>query len=215
MAVTAGEQDGGQRTAGWWGSESALLDDTEARRRLVAATVRCVLRRGDRRIRVEEVATEAGVSRSTVYRYFKTRDDLILAVLLSRVDSAMSGVLSTLPRPEDAAQSISDVFLKSVRLVNGDAISEAIFSDGSRPFSESPGLTAEPIVDAVHRHLGPLLTGWLADGQLYPDLDLRETTRWLIAAGSLLLAPPWSTWSPGRQRAFVETHVVRALVRPA
>ncbi|CUU60361.1 DNA-binding transcriptional regulator, AcrR family [Parafrankia irregularis] len=215
MTVITGDEDGGQRAPGWWGSDSALLDDEEARRRLVAATVRCVLRRGSGRIRVEEVAVEAGVSRSTVYRYFKTRDELILAVLLSRVDAAMSGVLGGLRDPRDAAGSLVAVFVDSMAMVNKDTISEALFSEGGRSAVELRELTAEPIVDAVYRHLEPLLNRWSESGQLYEDLDVRETVRWLIAVGSILMVPPWSTWSPQQQRVFVNSHVVRALVRPS
>nr|MDT0663599.1 TetR/AcrR family transcriptional regulator [Micromonospora sp. DSM 115978] len=115
MSVVADHDDAGKRPPGWWGSESALLNDDEARRRLVAATVRCVLRRGSGRIRIEEVAVEAGVSRSTVYRYFKSRDDLIQAVLLSRVDAAMEGALHALPEPDDAHSSLCDVFVNCFR----------------------------------------------------------------------------------------------------
>lgn len=213
MTVAAGGRDGGRRALGWWGSDSALLDDEEARRRLVAATVRCVLRRGDGRIRVEEVAVEAGVSRSTVYRYYRSRDELIQAVLLSRVDAAMTGALGSLRQPQDAFRSIPDVFLNLLGMAAGDAVSKALFAGGNRSAARPPELTADPLVDAVYRHLAPLLEQWQADGQLHADLDLRETVRWLIAVGSLLMAPPWSTWPAREQRAFVETYVVRALVR--
>jgi AcrR family transcriptional regulator len=215
MTAVADEDGAVRRAPGWWGSDSALLDDAEARRRLVAATVRCLVRRGSGRIRVEEVAVEAGVSRSTVYRYFRSRDDLILAVLLSRVDDAMAGVLRSLPKPEEASRSLCDVFLKCTNLISGDALSEALFAGGGRPVAESLPLTAEPVVEAVHRHLEPLLRRWRDDGQLRADLDLRETVRWLIAAGGILMSPPWSTWSLPRKRAFLETYVVRALVVPA
>ncbi|MBL7499093.1 TetR/AcrR family transcriptional regulator [Frankia sp. CNm7] len=215
MTVVAGQDGAGQRTPGWWGNDSALLDDEEARRRLVAATGRCLARRGTSRIRIEEVAVEAGVSRSTVYRYFKNRNELILAVLLSRVDVAMTGVISSLPRPEDAAASICDVFLKCTDLINGDAVNEALFTAGSRSLAETLELTAEPIVDAVYRHLGPLLRRWRDGGQLAADLDLRETVRWMMAAGVIIMSPPWSGWSPARKRAFVDRYITRALVGPA
>ncbi|MDT3443190.1 MULTISPECIES: TetR/AcrR family transcriptional regulator [unclassified Pseudofrankia] len=214
MTVVAEEDGAGQRTPGWWGSDSALLDDEEARRRLVAATGRCLARRGTSRIRVEEVAVEAGVSRSTVYRYFKGRNELILAVLLSRVDVAMQGVVSSLPRPEDASSSICDVFLKCTDLINGDAINEALFATGSRPLAESLELTEEPIVDAVYRHLRPLLRQWQEGGQLAADLDLKETVRWMMAAGVIIMSPPWSSWSPAGKREFVDRYIVRALVGP-
>jgi AcrR family transcriptional regulator len=215
MTAATEEDSGGQRGPGWWGSDSALLDDEEARRRLVAATGRCLARRGTSRIRIEEVALEAGVSRSTVYRYFKNRNELILAVLLSRVDVALEGVISSLTRPEDASSSICDVFLKSTALINGDAISEALFTEGSRSLTESLELTADPIVDAVYRHLGPLMRQWREDGQLAADLDLRETVRWMMAAGVIIMSPPWSGWPPARKRAFLDRYVVRALVDSA
>jgi AcrR family transcriptional regulator len=212
MTVVASGDNGEQRAPGWWGSDSALLNDDEARRRLVAATGRCLARRGTSRIRIEEVALEAGVSRSTVYRYFKNRNELILAVLLSRVDAAFDGVLGSLTRPEDASSSICDVFLKCTGLINGDAINEALFAAGNRSLPESLELTADPIVDAVYHHFRPLLLRWQNDGQLAADLDLRETVRWMMAAGVVIMSPPWSGWSTERKRLFVDRYVVRALV---
>ena len=41
-----------------WGTESALSDDDEARRRLVAATTRCRSGRGSLRITVEDLGTD-------------------------------------------------------------------------------------------------------------------------------------------------------------
>ncbi|MCM3885143.1 TetR/AcrR family transcriptional regulator [Frankia sp. R82] len=214
MAVVKGDGGAAQRTPGWWGSDSALLDDEEARRRLVNATMRCLVQRGNGRIRVEEVALEAGVSRSTVYRYFRGRDDLILAVLLGRIDRVMTTVLNTLPHPDDAQHSLCEIFLGAVARINSDTLNEAVFPEGGRVVAESLHPAGGPIVDAVARHLDTHLHRWQADGQLHADLDLRETVMWLITAGGLITRPPWSTWSPARQREFVVQHVVRALVIP-
>ena len=70
----------------WWGDDRAILDDDEARRRLLEAAGRCIVRRGNAQIRMAEVAEEAGVSRSTVYRYFPNRDEVLLGLMLARVD---------------------------------------------------------------------------------------------------------------------------------
>ena len=71
-----------------WGDDRAILDDEEARRRILDAAGRCIVRRGNTQFRMGEVSDEAGVSRSTVYRYFPGRDDVLLGLMLMRVDTA-------------------------------------------------------------------------------------------------------------------------------
>jgi AcrR family transcriptional regulator len=46
-------------------------------RALMAAALKLLLRRGYRRVRVEDVARDAGVSKATVYHYFSNKDDLL------------------------------------------------------------------------------------------------------------------------------------------
>jgi TetR/AcrR family transcriptional regulator len=201
-----------ERVSRRWGGEQALLDDEEARRRLVDATARCIVRRGDAQFRMAEVADEAGVVRSTVYRYFASRDDLILELLLGRLDLALEAVVRSLPHPEDAARSIPDLILRPIGLVEGDPLNEALFSAESRPFISALELSAEPLVDAPLRYFGPLFERWRSGGQLYPDLDVRETVRWMNAISLVLLAPPWRGRSEADKRVFLDRYLIRALV---
>ena len=52
--------------SGRWGDANSLNADGRARRRLMEAAGRCIIRRGNAEIRMAEVADEAGVVRSTV-----------------------------------------------------------------------------------------------------------------------------------------------------
>ncbi|ADP84552.1 TetR/AcrR family transcriptional regulator [Pseudofrankia inefficax] len=195
-----------------WGHETALIDDEEARRRLVAAAGRCLVARGTTRLTVDDVAREAAVVRSTVYRYFKSRDDLVLGVVLSRIDAGMRPLIETLEAPEDAARSVADLLMFSVGLVAGDPLNEALFAPESGGFVTSLELRSEAVVDAFHRHLGPLLERWRDEGQLRADLDLRETSRWMNTVGLLLLGPPWTERTDEAKREFVEHYVVPGLL---
>jgi TetR/AcrR family transcriptional regulator len=178
----------------------------------VAAAQRCIVRRGTARIPVDEVAAEAGVSRATVYRYFSTREELILGVLLSRLDVALDEVVRSLRHPRDAARSIPDLILNAIGLVYRDEVSEALFSPDSRSLVTTVEMTAEPIVDGVLRHLTPLLRQWQSEGQLHADLDLRMTVRWMNVAAVTLMTPPWLEMPPPGKRAFLDRYLVRALV---
>lgn len=63
------------RRHGWGGDPPS--SDEEAIRRILDATHRCVVRDGD--VGIAEVAREVGVTRQTVYRYFRNTDALVVA----------------------------------------------------------------------------------------------------------------------------------------
>lgn len=71
------------RTHGWSGEPPAT--DDEARARIISATTRCVERFGAVKVSLTDVATEVGVTRQTIYRYFSGTDELLV---LAAVDSA-------------------------------------------------------------------------------------------------------------------------------
>jgi TetR/AcrR family transcriptional regulator len=195
-----------------WGSDRAQLDDDEARRLLLEAASRCIARRGDTQIRMAEVAEEAGVVRSTVYRYFPARDDLVLGLVLLRVDAALAKLVRSLRFPLDATRCIPRMVLVPVASVSGNPLNEALFASESVALSTVLELGSEQIVDVIVAHYGPLFERWQADGDMYPDLDRREVARWIHTAALFLLSPPWRPRSEAAKRKFVDQFVVRALV---
>jgi AcrR family transcriptional regulator len=195
-----------------WGTASALLDDEEARRRLVAAAMRCIVRRGTGRISMDEVADEAGVSRATVYRYYRTREDLVLGIMLSRLDEGMTHVIRSLEDPDSASRSIPELILVSNSLTEGGTVNAALFSPDSRSLATSVEMSAPPIVEGVYRHIAPLLRRWQADGQLAADLDLWMTARWLHLISVTFMSSPWLEMPVAEKRAFLDRYVVRALL---
>jgi AcrR family transcriptional regulator len=159
-----------------------------------------------------EVAEEAGVVRSTVYRYFASRDDLLLALLLLRIDNALADHVGALQHPEDAARSIQELVLAPVESVVGDELNEALLSSASTALTTALEIGSEQIVDVILRHYDPLFARWQADGQLHNDLDPREIARWLHTTTLFLVAPTWRHRPVDAKRRFVEQYLLRALV---
>jgi TetR/AcrR family transcriptional regulator len=195
-----------------WGDDRALLDDDEARLLLLEAASRCIVRRGDTQIRMAEVAAEAGVVRSTVYRYFPARDDLVLGLVLLRIDTALEKSVRSFRHPHDATRCIPRMVLVPVDSVSGNTLNEALFASESAALATVLELGSEQIVDVIVKHYGPLFERWQADGGMYPDLEGREVARWIHTAALLLLSPPWRPRSQAAKRRFVDQFVVRALV---
>lgn len=198
-----------------WGDDRAILDDDEARDRLLDATARCIVRRGDTAIRMSEVSEEAGVSRSTLYRYFPGRDDLLLGLLLRRIDGALRKLVDGLPYPDDPVRSLPEMALVPVYSVDQnppDPLNRALFSAGSSALATALELGSEPIADVLLRHYRPLLQRWRDAGRLYPDLDDRSIVEWVHTTTLFLLGPSWRHRPAADQRRFVEQFLVRALV---
>jgi TetR/AcrR family transcriptional regulator len=186
----------------------------DAQRRILDAASRCLVRRGNTQLRMAEVAVEAGVVRSTVYRYFPTRDELLLGLLLMRIDAALSRLVATLRYPEDPRRCIPRMVLVPVGSVDGDPLNEALFAGESDALSAALALGSDQIVDVIVTHYEPLFARWQAAGAMHPDVDRREVARWLHTAALFLLAPPWRNRSQAAKRRFVDQFVVRALVPP-
>jgi AcrR family transcriptional regulator len=195
-----------------WGDDRAILDDDEARRRLLEAAGRCIVRRGNAQIRMAELADEAGVSRSTVYRYFPNRDEVLLGLMLARVDTALGEVVGSLRHPDDPARSLPEMVLARVESVAGNPLNEALFAVKSTAVPAALALGSKPMEDLLLAHYGPLLRQWKEVGELYADLDPRAIVQWLSATTLFLLGPIWRHRSIADKRAFVEQFLVRALV---
>lgn len=62
---------------GWGGAPPA--DDAEARKRIVDAAIHSLERRGPQATTLSVIACDLGITRPTVYRYFKAIDELVAA----------------------------------------------------------------------------------------------------------------------------------------
>ena len=187
-----------------------MTDD--AARRILDAAGRCIVKRGNTQIRMSEVAHDADVVRSTIYRYFPTRDDLLLGLVLRRVDAALGRLVRGLRHPDDPLQCIPRMVLEPAESVDGDQLNEALFASESTSLTAALALGSEQIVDVVVGHYDELFARWQDDGTMHPDLDRREVARWIHTAVLHLLSPPWRHRSRAAKRRFVDQFVVRALV---
>lgn len=180
--------------------------------RILDAAGRCIVRRGNTQIRMAEVADDAGLVRSTVYRYFATRDDLLLGLVLRRIDVALGRLVRSLRSPDDPTRCLPRMVLVPVDSVDGDPLNEALFASESTALSSALELGSERIVDVVVAHYDPLFARWQAAGSMYADLDRREAARWIHTAALLLLSPTWRHRSQAARKRFVHQFVVRTLV---
>jgi AcrR family transcriptional regulator len=82
---------------------------SEARERLLATATELFYREGIRAVGVERIFAEAPVTRSTFYRHFPSKEDLVLAYLRgvdAHIRADVQAVIETAASPADAVRAI-------------------------------------------------------------------------------------------------------------
>lgn len=179
-----------------WGAD-APTSRVVAQQRLVDAARACIARTGLAKTTIEDVATEANVSRQTVYRYFADRDELLLAGVLAELDAAQphpdpSELMALAARsPEEAVASLVEVLVTTLTTIREHPVLSSLLN--------TEGNSVRATIDGGSRALFALyadeMRPWLEGGQqlgllradVTPDeiseLTLRITLSMLMTEG--------------------------------
>jgi AcrR family transcriptional regulator len=149
----------------------------KVRAAVLAATLSELGQAGYASLTVENVARRAGVHKTTVYRRWKTREDLV-------ADAVADLAAAQVPFPDtgDIGADLHSLALSFVRLMNspaGRAIAAATLSDAGRI----------PEIDQAKRHFfadrfqraAPIVAGAITRGELPAGTDPAELIKTLIA----------------------------------
>src|ERR1700721_367663 len=78
----------------------------DERERLLAAAERCIDRHGIRKTTMDDVASEVGLSRPNVYRYFADRDDLLIELITRHARALLDRARKSISRQGSLADQI-------------------------------------------------------------------------------------------------------------
>lgn len=98
-------------------AQAALLPRTDTRARILDAAFEAIRSFGLARTTVEDVAQRAGLSRQTVYRYFPSKDHLVVALVFREEERFLDGVREAFAAEPDLTAAIE----RAVRFVLAQA----------------------------------------------------------------------------------------------
>ncbi len=164
------------------GQNESSSEDPGKRQAILDEAIRTFAELGFRRADVQVIADHAGVGKGTVYRYFRSKEDLFWATtleVLERLDqhvfAAMEGVEGACAKLRAAAIAHAAFFETNPQYLNLIMQERAEFC-GSVP--ESHRLHHEKML----QRMSAILAEGIASGELRP-MDTRQTT---LAMGCLL-----------------------------
>lgn len=155
-----------------------LSENTRAKRRqhILTSAWRCFCSDGFHATSIDDVIAATGMSSSAVYRYFRSKDELIDASAeegLSLVRDIFTRLLATQPHPSPA-QTLTEIVeeLRSrTEHPDYDLTKLAIQTWAEALRSPSLSERTRALYSETHDKLGELATGWRAGGYLPPGAD--------------------------------------------
>ena len=168
---------------------------------IAAAALDVLAEVGFERFSVEQVAQRAGVAKTTVYRRFPCRNDLVIGALLRTNDT-----LPEAPPPGPVRDRLVHV-LGGVRRRTVDSVRGRVFMRVVSEGHSQPGLAEvmhERVLEPRRRVLRELLADGIASGELRADLDPDAVIPVLV--GPMLYLGLWDEVSA--QRAVTVESVV-------
>jgi AcrR family transcriptional regulator len=115
------------------------LRTAETRERIVDAAFRAVERFGLSRFTMDDVARLAGVSRQSVYRYFDSKDALIVALVYREEETFIEGVRDAHARHEKLEDAMREAILFCLRTAREHPLLDRLLE--SEPDALLPFLT--------------------------------------------------------------------------
>jgi AcrR family transcriptional regulator len=160
---------------------SSAVDAPTARRgprastaaRILQATRETLAERGFADLTVESVAARSGVAKSTIYRHYRSRTDLALAVL-----TAMLEDVGSIPDSGDVHADLAATVDRTIELLTTTLmgrIMQGLVSEVAED-RELAAVYREQVVSRRVRDVEVLIRRGVARGQLRSDLDAEQLT---------------------------------------
>ncbi|WP_052745237.1 TetR/AcrR family transcriptional regulator [Streptomyces sp. WM6386] len=146
---------------------------TKTTEKIVDGAIRAVGRYGVRKFSMSDVYTEAGVSRGTLYRYFKSKEQVLEAVgehVERTLHTALDDAVSAQPEPENRLEIVLQALLdyrtthpEIMRIVESEP--SVVLDLLSREFNRLLAVVSDAL-DPVLRDAPPVRDGTLTKRQL-------------------------------------------------
>mgnify|MGYP001295783576 CR=1 FL=1 len=125
--TVTGDETGGRRADGGPGQSVRSRSQHQRRKRIVQAAAALASRGGIEAMQMRTVSERAGVALGTLYRYFPSKMDLVVAVVSEELDLLEASIERRPPRSGDPPQRAVEVLMRATRgLMREPELAEAL-----------------------------------------------------------------------------------------
>ena len=182
--------------------------DTQIRREQIAeAAMSLVAERGLRRLSVAAVARRVGLVPSGIYRHFKSKDEILAAVLDRIEQRLLANVQAAREENDDPLECLKGVLMRHIRFIReGRAIPRMIFSDDVHAGNPERRQRVFQIFTRYTGEIGQIVQRGQSQGRIRSELDPQTVTMMLFG----IVVPAGILWHLTEGGFDVTRHAQRA-----
>ncbi len=154
----------------------------ERKQEIIEATMELSVEKGLKKLTTQAIADRVGIAQPTIFRHFKSRDEIFGAVINWVGDSLFKVVGGLFNGTGPADERLHQLILKQLAFMNKHrAIPRVLFSD--RLHLESPKLKAvvQKMMDGYVQNVTQLLEQGVREGVFRQDLEPETVARYVAA----------------------------------
>ncbi|MGI9294182.1 MAG: TetR/AcrR family transcriptional regulator [Pseudomonadales bacterium] len=158
------------------------------RGKILDAARACLKKNDYAKLRMDMIAREAGCSRGTLYRYFASKEEILLNIAIGNYQHIAIQVAEAISKIKDPRLRFATGLTRAMALavkednlstLNMDMINRAMVTD-PKTLNQTVAVSLAPYFEAAE-----------AEGLLRAGTDLQETSEWIIQSSNGLLNTGW------------------------
>lgn len=178
----------------------------DPRGRLLAAAEARFRRFGYKRTTIEDVATEAGTGKGSVYLHFESKQAVYMAVVEASLDRFIHDAQCVVARPGTAPERLRAlVELTAEHYGHDELLHASLFGETDLVEGKVARAAAEHQRQRIRELLHVVLVTGQAEGTVRPDLDASEVADVLFEIGWAIVRAGLETDDAGRLEASLDT----------
>lgn len=201
----------GDETFVRWG-DGRRADSDFARGQILDAALRCYQKNTLEKTRMEHIAREAKVSRTTIYRHFRNRDEIVLGVVFRELNALVAVMREQIASEASFAEFIVETLAFADERIQSSPVFALIVRETAVFMSRMQEYSGEIVVIAS-MYFRARFDAAKAAGQLRDGIEFDEFTDWISHVGASFIMMATTRRDPDAFRRKLWRYLIPSIMR--